>query len=215
MKVKWRILNAVLVAVGIMLILSLLRVNVVLSLTVGAMIGGLVGGLNMLDTIEVFTGGLGGGATIALSYGLLGAFALAISRTGIPEVLVNSILKIVQREGDSQRTGLAKALIFLVLLTLAIMSQNLVPVHIAFIPLVVPPMIQLMNMLQIDRRLIATILTFGLIMPYMFMPYGFGLIYQQIIVDQITAAGLNVSLSDVPKAMAIVALGMFVGLLTA
>lgn len=215
MKVKWSILNAVLVAVGIMLILSLLRVNVVLSLTVGAMIGGLVGGLNMLDTIEVFTGGLGGGATIALSYGLLGAFALAISRTGIPEVLVNSILKIVQREGDSQRTGLAKALIFLVLLTLAIMSQNLVPVHIAFIPLVVPPMIQLMNMLQIDRRLIATILTFGLIMPYMFMPYGFGLIYQQIIVDQITAAGLNVSLSDVPKAMAIVALGMFVGLLTA
>lgn len=198
-----------------MLILSLLRVNVVLSLTVGAILGGLVGGLNMTETIEVFTGGLGGGATIALSYGLLGGFALAISRTGIPELLVQSLLRIVQRKGDSERTGLAKALIFLVLLTLAIMSQNLVPVHIAFIPLVVPPMIQLMNMLQIDRRLIATILTFGLIMPYMFMPYGFGLIYQEIIVDQIVAAGMDVSLSDVPKAMAIVALGMLVGLILA
>ena len=40
-----------------------------------------------------------------------------------------------------------------------------------------------MNMLEIDRRLIACILTFGLIMPYMFIPAGFGLIYQDIIVN--------------------------------
>lgn len=205
-------MNAVLIAVGVMLILSLLRINVVLSLTVGAVIGGLAGGLNITDTIEAFVGGLGGGATIALSYALLGAFALAVSRTGIPEVLVKAILKLVQREGDSQKKGAAKALIFLVLLTMAIMSQNLIPVHIAFIPLIVPPMIKIMNMLQIDRRLIASILTFGLIMPYMFIPAGFGLIYQDIIVGQMALAGVDVSLSDVPKAMAIVALGMAFGL---
>lgn len=205
-------MNAVLVAVGIMLVLSLLRINVVLSLTIGAVIGGLAGGLPIMKTIDAFVGGLGGGATIALSYGLLGGFALAISRTGIPEVLVGAILKLVQREGDSQKKGLAKALIFFVLLALAIMSQNLIPVHIAFIPLIVPPMIKVMNMLQIDRRLIACILTFGLITPYMFLPYGFGLIYQDIIVTQMGLAGLTVELSDVPKAMAIVALGMAVGL---
>ena len=165
-----------------------------------------------METIEAFVGGLGGGATIALSYGLLGGFALAISRTGVPEVLVGAILKLVQREGDSQKKGLAKALIFLVLLALAIMSQNAIPVHIAFIPLIVPPIIKIMNMLQIDRRLIACILTFGLVMPYMFLPYGFGLIYQEIIVTQMDLAGLTVELSDVPKAMAIVALGMAVGL---
>ncbi len=195
-----------------MLVLSLLRINVVLSLTIGAVIGGLAGGLPIMETIDAFVGGLGGGATIALSYGLLGGFALAISRTGIPEVLVGAILKLVQREGDSQKKGLAKALIFFVLLALAIMSQNLIPVHIAFIPLIVPPMIKVMNMLQIDRRLIACILTFGLITPYMFLPYGFGLIYQDIIVTQMGLAGLSVELSDVPKAMAIVALGMAVGL---
>lgn len=205
-------MNAVLVAVGVMLILSLLRINVVLSLTVGAIIGGLAGGLNITETIKAFVDGLGGGATIALSYALLGGFALAISRTGIPEVLVKAILKIVQREGESQKKGAAKALIFLVLLAMAIMSQNLIPVHIAFIPLIVPPMIKIMNMLQIDRRLIACILTFGLVMPYMFIPAGFGLIYQGIIVDQMAIAGLDVALSDVPKAMAIVALGMVVGL---
>lgn len=208
-------MNAVLVAVGIMLILSLLRINVILSLTIGAIVGGLTGGLNITDTIKAFTDGLGGGATIALSYALLGGFALAISRTGVPEVLVKMILKLVQREGDSQKKGAAKALIFFVLLAMAIMSQNLIPVHIAFIPLVVPPMIKLMNMLQIDRRLIVCTLTFGLIMPYMFIPAGFGLIYQDIIVKQMALAGLEVEMADVPKAMAIVALGMAVGLVGA
>lgn len=76
-------------------------------------------------------------------------------------------------------------------------------------------MLKLMNMLEIDRRLIASILTFGLVMPYMFMPYGFGLIYQDIIVTQMGLAGLDVALSEVPKAMAIVALGMAVGLVGA
>lgn len=208
-------MNAVLVAVGIMLVLSLLRINVVLSLTIGAILGGLAGGLPIIETIDAFVGGLGGGATIALSYGLLGGFALAISRTGVPEVLVGAILKLVQREGDSLKKGLAKVLIFFVLLILAVMSQNLIPVHIAFIPLIVPPLIKVMNMLQIDRRLIACILTFGLVMPYMFLPYGFGLIYQDIIVTQMDLAGLTVELSDVPKAMAIVALGMVVGLAAA
>ena len=208
-------MNAVLVAVGIMLILSLLRINVVLSLSIGAIIGGLVGGMPLLDTINAFVGGLGGGATIALSYALLGGFALAISRTGIPEVIVAGILKLVQREGESQKKGLAKVLIFLVLFVLAIMSQNLIPVHIAFIPLIVPPMIKVLNMLEVDRRLIASILTFGLIMPYIFIPAGFGLIYQDIIVNQLGLAGMEVALSDVPKAMAFVALGMAVGLVGA
>ena len=208
-------MNAVLVAVAVMLVLSLLRVNVVLSLTVGALVGGVVGGLNIMESVDVFVKGLGGGATIALSYALLGGFALAISRTGVPEVLVKAILKLVQREGDSQKKGLAKGLIFLVLLALAIMSQNLIPVHIAFIPLIVPPLLKLMSMLEIDRRLIASILTFGLVMPYIFIPAGFGLLYQDIIVKQMGLAGMDVSMSDVPKAMAIVALGMAVGLVGA
>ena len=208
-------MNAVLVAVAVMLVLSLLRVNVVLSLTVGALVGGVVGGLNIMESVDVFVKGLGGGASIALSYALLGGFALAISRTGVPEVLVKAILKLVQREGDSQKKGLAKGLIFLVLLALAIMSQNLIPVHIAFIPLIVPPLLKLMSMLEIDRRLIASILTFGLVMPYIFIPAGFGLLYQDIIVKQMGLAGMDVSMSDVPKAMAIVALGMAVGLVGA
>lgn len=108
-------MNAVLVAVIVMLLLSLLRINVVLSLAIGAIVGGLSAGLSLNETIASFTEGLGAGATIALSYALLGGFALAISRTGIPEVIVGAILKLVKREGESEKKSLAKALIFLVL----------------------------------------------------------------------------------------------------
>ncbi|TQR17235.1 Na+/H+ antiporter family protein [Psychrobacillus soli] len=208
-------MNAVLVAVCVMLILSLLRINVVFSLIIGALVGGLTAGLSVAETIDAFTGGLGAGATIALSYGLLGGFAVAISKTGIPDLLVIAILKLVKSKGDSNRTGFVKALVFLLLLLMAVFSQNLIPIHIAFIPLLVPPILKVLNMLRVDRRLIACILAFGLITPYMFLPYGFGAIYQDIVATQVGLSGLEVSLSDIPKAMAFPALGMVFGLMSA
>lgn len=208
-------MNAVLVAVLVMLVLSLLRINVVFSLIIGALVGGLTAGLSVAETIDAFTGGLGAGATIALSYALLGGFAVAISKTGIPELLVLAILKLVKSKGDSDKTGLVKALVFLLLLVMAVFSQNLIPIHIAFIPLLVPPILKVLNMLQVDRRLIACILAFGLITPYMFLPYGFGAIYQEIVATQMGLSGLEIALKDIPKAMAVPALGMVFGLIVA
>ena len=208
-------MNAVLIAVVVMLVLSLLRINVVFSLIIGALVGGLTAGLSVAETIKAFTGGLGAGATIALSYGLLGGFAVAISKTGIPELLVLTILKLVKNKGDSNKTGLVKALVFLLLLLMAVFSQNLIPIHIAFIPLLVPPILKVLNMLQVDRRLIACILAFGLITPYMFLPYGFGAIYQEIVATQMGLSGLDIALEDIPRAMAVPALGMVFGLMMA
>lgn len=208
-------MNAVLVAVLVMIVLSLLRINVVFSLIIGALVGGLTAGLSVAETIDAFTGGLGAGATIALSYALLGGFAVAISKTGIPELLVLAILKLVKSKGDSDKTGLVKALVFLLLLVMAVFSQNLIPIHIAFIPLLVPPILKVLNMLQVDRRLIACILAFGLITPYMFLPYGFGAIYQEIVATQMGLSGLEIALKDIPKAMAVPALGMVFGLIVA
>ena len=81
-------MNAVVIAVGIMLLLSLFRINVVFALIAGAFIGGLAGGMNVADTVSAFSDGVGGGANIALSYALLGGFAVAISYTGLPKWLV-------------------------------------------------------------------------------------------------------------------------------
>ena len=96
-------MNAVIIAIVVMLALSLLRVNVVLALVAGAIVGGFTGGLSFDETIVSFTGGLGAGATIALSYALLGGFAVAISKTGIPQLLVAAMLRIVKKEGEPDR----------------------------------------------------------------------------------------------------------------
>ncbi|OAS87136.1 MULTISPECIES: Na+/H+ antiporter family protein [Metabacillus] len=208
-------MNAVVIAVIVMLILSLLRINVVFALVIGAFIGGLSGGLDVATTIQTFTDGLGANANVALSYALLGAFAVALSKTGLPDAMVSGAIKLVGREGETKRKTLSKVLIIFMILIMAIFSQNVIPVHIAFIPVLIPPLLKVLNELQVDRRLIATVLTFGLITPYMFLPVGFGAIFHEIMQKNMEESGLIVSLADIPTAMAIPALGMIVGLLVA
>src|SRR5690554_3111124 len=73
-----------------------------------------------------------------------------------------------------------------------------------------------MTKLQVDRRLIACVLTFGLITPYMFLPIGFGNIYlHKILLGRVAEAGLDITNVSVIKAMTIPALGMLCGLLIA
>ncbi|WP_227679429.1 Na+/H+ antiporter family protein [Psychrobacter immobilis] len=206
-------INAVLLAVIIMLGLSLARVHVVLSLLIGALAGGLIAGLGMTDTLNAFQEGIKNGAQIALSYALLGAFAVAIAHSGLPQSLAGAVIKRIDAGGTS---GMIKYMLFAGLVTMSCFSQNLIPIHIAFIPLLVPPLLLAFNRMQIDRRLIACLITFGLVTTYMFIPYGFGDIYlNQIMLKNVGEAGIDVSNISVTKAMAIPALGMLVGLLVA
>ena len=206
-------INAVLLAVVIMLGLSLARVHVVLSLLIGALAGGLIAGLGMTDTLNAFQEGIRNGAQIALSYALLGAFAVAIAHSGLPQSLAGAVIKRIDAGGAG---GMIKYMLFAGLVTMSCLSQNLIPIHIAFIPLLVPPLLLAFNRMQIDRRLIACLITFGLVTTYMFIPYGFGDIYlNQIMLKNVGEAGIDVSNISVTKAMAIPALGMLVGLLVA
>ena len=206
-------INAVLLAVVIMLGLSLARVHVVLSLLIGALAGGLIAGLGMTDTLNAFQEGIRNGAQIALSYALLGAFAVAIAHSGLPQSLAGAVIKRIDAGGTS---GMIKYMLFAGLVTMSCFSQNLIPIHIAFIPLLVPPLLLAFNRMQIDRRLIACLITFGLVTTYMFIPYGFGDIYlNQIMLKNVGEAGIDISNISVTKAMALPALGMFVGLVIA
>ncbi|WP_226677118.1 Na+/H+ antiporter family protein [Rossellomorea aquimaris] len=208
-------MNAVVIAVLVMLVLSLVRVNVVFALITGALVGGLTGGLGLDETIAVFSEGISGGASIALSYALLGGFAVAISYTGIPNLLVDWVLKVVGKKGDSKKAALSKALIVLSILIMACFSQNVIPIHIAFIPILIPPLLKVMTELRIDRRLIATVITFGLTAPYILLPVGFGLQFHEIIAQNMASSGMEINLSDIPKAMLLPVGGMVIGLLTA
>lgn len=208
-------MNAVIVAVGVMLVLSLLRVHVVLALILGALVGGLLGGLGVDGTLEAFNKGLGGGATVALSYAMLGAFAVAISRSGLAHALADRVLALVGRQDGNGGSALKWGLVAL-LLGVAIASQNILPIHIAFIPLLVPPLLYVLTRLQIDRRLVACVITFGLITPYMFLPVGFGNIFlNEILLANVARSGADISGVSVTQAMAIPALGMVAGLLIA
>ncbi|WP_237202604.1 Na+/H+ antiporter family protein [Rothia endophytica] len=212
-------MNAVLLAVIIMLALSAARVHVVLALFIGALVGGLAGGLGLDGTMVAYQDGLSGGAMLALSYALLGAFAMAVSSSGLPQLLANGIISKVGSESNEANARIEFTVRWLLLagiLAMAIMSQNLIPVHIAFIPLIIPPLFAVFNRLKVDRRLIACVLTFGLVTTYMFIPVGFGSIFlNDILLGNIELAGMSVAGINVMKAMGIPALGMVMGLLIA
>jgi hypothetical protein len=208
-------MNAVVAAVGIMLVLSLCRVHVVVALIIGALAGGLFGGLGIEGALAAFNKGLGAGATVALSYALLGAFAVAIAKSGLAHALADKALALVGRNHEKGASEVKWLLVGL-LLAVSVSSQNILPIHIAFIPLLVPPLLYVLTKLQIDRRLIACVITFGLITPYMFLPVGFGNIFlNDILLANVVKGGVDVAGVNVTEAMLIPAIGMLVGLLVA
>lgn len=200
--------NPVVISVLVMCILCLLKFNVLLAIIVSAMVAGFSAGMPLVEgdgsIMSLLIGGMGGNSATALSYILLGAFAVGLARSGLGKILSQKIAKVL----SGKKMFLIFALAFI-----SCFSQNLVPVHIAFIPILIPPLLTLFNKLKIDRRAIACALTFGLKAPYISLPLGFGLIFHQILVDNITQAGLPISVSDTKRVMWIGGLSMLVGLI--
>ena len=208
--------NPVVVAVLLMIGLSLFRINVVIALIFSAIIGGLVSGLSLLDTIDAFSSGLGGGASIALNYAMLGAFAVAISKSGITDLLAKKIISKMKSDATRKEIIWFKAILLTLILLASVSSQNLIPVHIAFIPILIPPLLHVFAEYKIDRRLIACVLTFGLTATYMLLPVGFGGIFlNNILHKNLVENGATIAVEQLPLIMAIPVSGMFLGLLVA
>ncbi len=213
-------MNSIVLAVVVMMGLSLIRVPVILALILATFVGGLNAGLSIPEIIKLFEGGLGNGATIALSYALLGGFAVALSRSGITHLLGEKIVAIVGAKGTESNVIFAQIVLYGAFVICSTLAETLVPVHIAFIPILVPPLIVVMDMLKLDRRAAACSLTCGLILAYMLFPVGFGAVYQQnVLAKNINLAGEKVDFainaSSIPFAMLIPALCMILGLLVA
>ncbi|WP_028533367.1 Na+/H+ antiporter family protein [Paenibacillus sp. UNC217MF] len=205
-------MNAVLLSLAILFGLSMLRVHVVLAMLTATVVGGLAGGLSISRVLDVFGEGLKDNAGIALSYALLGAFATGLTETGLPDKLVRGAVSLVQgKDSTKAPRAAARYLVLAAIALIACMSQNAVPVHIAFIPVLIPPLLVLFNSLHIDRRAVACALTFGLITPYMLLPVGFGAIFHDTVAGNITKNGLAVDASLLPRAMLIPAVGMVIG----
>ena len=201
------LLNPVLVSVVVLCVLCLCKLNVLMSLIIASMVGALVGGIPLVDAMGILTGGFANNANTALSYVLLGTFATAIASTGVADILSKKLSKVMGGKGGS--------IVLLLLAFIACFSQNLVPVHIAFIPILVPPLLTLFNEMKIDRRGVACALAFGLKAPYISIPFGFGAIFMGIIADNLTANGMATTVSEVSKYNWMLGVCMLIGLLLA
>lgn len=220
--------NAVVLSVLVMAVLCILRLNVLLSIIIAALVAGWLSPLPLETSLpmtadsqhsfwqyfllkttttgETLIKGMASNLNIALSYILLGGIAVAISRTHLTTFLLSAIANTISNR---------KFIFILSIAFISCFSQNLVPIHIAFIPILIPPLLSLMNRLKIDRRAIACALTFGLQAPYVTLGIGFGLIFHTTIREQMKANGMPISLSEISSVMWIGGAAMLLGLLFA
>ena len=197
------LLNPIVIGVAALIILCLLKVNVLLSLLISAMVAGVSAGMSFGDTINTLISGMGGNAQTALSYILLGILAAGMAYTGITEILSLKISHVI---------GKRKLMLLVVLTLIACCSQNLIPVHIAFIPILIPALLPLMNEMNLDRRSAACALAFGLKAPYIALPFGFGWIFQELISDNLAANGMEIEVGNVWKYTWPLGAAMIIGL---
>ena len=198
--------NPVATSVIILCILCLFKINVLFSLMISAIIAGFLAKMPIEKIMNLFISGMGQNSETALSYILLGTLAAAMTHTGLTKIISIKIANFIKGN---------KYLLIAILVLISIMSQNLIPVHIAFIPILIPPLLSLMNKLKIDRRAIACSLAFGLKAPYIALPLGFGLIFQGLIADNMTLNGVNVLKTEIWHYSWILGFAMFVALLIA
>lgn len=211
--------NAVALTIVLMITFCLLKVPVAIALLGAALLGGLHAGLPFADTLSAFNESLLTGAQVGVSYVMVGAFAVALSRSGLLELLAAAISARVARDRDAVHTRI-KWTLFALFIVASLLSQNAIPVHIAFIPILIPPLLSVMNRLQMDRRAVACILACAISTSYLLFPVGFGAIYlDEILLANVNeigkAYGLSATADMAPRAMFLPVMGILAGMLVA
>ncbi len=199
-------LNPIVISVIVLCALCLLKINVLFALMISSIVAGFLAKMPVSKIMDLFISGMGQNSETALSYILLGTLAAAMTHTGLAKIMALKISNLIKDN---------KYVLIGILVLISIMSQNLIPVHIAFIPILIPPLIPLLNKLKLDRRIIACALAFGLKAPYIALPLGFGLIFQGLIADNMTQNGITVVKTDIWHYSWILGFAMFIAFLFA
>lgn len=201
----WEIIsNPVTLSVIVMCVLCLCKLNVILSLLVSAMVAGFAAGMGPGEIMGGIITGLNGNGTNAIAYLLLGTFAAALAQTGLATMLAKWIASVVKER---------KWILLATLVVCAIISGTIIPVHIAYIPVLFPPLLVMMNKMKMDRRQAACVTEFGLVAPYVTIPLGYGVIFQGIVAENMTANGMPIEMIEVWPHTIILGAGMLVGLI--
>lgn len=198
------LLNPIVLSVFVLSILCLLKLPVLGALLIATLTAGLAGGSSLSETMVTFVGGMGGNANTALSYILLGSLAYTINKTGAADILARKISAIVRGN---------KFTLSIIIILVSVASGTIVPTHIAFIPILIPPLLILMNKMKMDRRMLAVCFGYGLKAPYITIPIAYGAIFQGIIRDSVNEAGLNVDMSLIWRSTWMAGIAMTIGLI--
>ena len=212
-------INAVALAILLMVIFCLINIPVAVAIVLAALLGGLHAGMDFPAILESLNDNILGGAQVGMTYIMVGAFAVALARSGILDWLAQKMTHRLNRDSVQVRNQV-KWTLFFIFIVASLLSQNLIPVHIAFIPVLIPPLLNMMNKLKIDRRAVACILACGISSSYLLLPFGFGAIYlNEILLENIntvgSSLGLEATASMAPKAMFFPVMGILAGMLVA
>ena len=134
------LLNPVVISILLLCVLCLCRINVLLAIIISAITAGCISGMNVSSIMDTFISGMGGNSETALSYILLGAFAAAMNHTGLTDIIAEKIIGIVNNK---------IWILYLIIALIAMASQNIIPIHIAFIPILIPALLPMMNMMEV------------------------------------------------------------------
>lgn len=195
--------NAVVLSVIILAALCLAKVPVFFSLMISAVCAGLFSGTGITETMKLLIGGMGNNAETALSYILLGSLAYCMQETGAADIMAKKIGSLVKDN---------KILLCAIIIVIAIAAETIIPIHIAFIPILIPPLISHMNKMKMNRKMLSVSFGFGLKAPYIAIPVGYGAIFQGLIVDSFNRSGLSIVRKDVIATNWMVAVIMLIGL---
>lgn len=198
------LLNPVVLSVIVLAGLCLIKVPVFFSLIAAAIVAGVTSGLPISETMELLVGGMGANANTALSYILLGALAYCINKSGAAEIMAMQIGKLIKGN---------KFILCIVVIIFSVLAETFIPIHIAFIPILIPPLLGLMNKMKIDRRMLSIAFGFGLKAPYITIPIAYGAIFHGLIISSFAKAGLSVDERMIISTNWIIALIMGIGVI--
>lgn len=80
-------INSVVLSIGLMIFLCMVRVPVTIALIASAMVGGMHSGLTTENTIAALSDNLLEGSKVGMTYIMIGAFAIALARSGLLDLM--------------------------------------------------------------------------------------------------------------------------------
>lgn len=200
------ILNPVVISVVLMIVLCLIRVNVYISIIVSGLVCSLLGGISLMDGINLFISGMGNNGEIVFCMLMFGILSVTMEKVEIGAVLAPRASKLI---------GGKVWILPILLCIMGAISESFILIYVAFVPIIIPPLLNFFNEHYVDRRMLVTAILSGLQIGYVCIPAGFGRMFQEIVQGELSSNGLEVSFHQVWRANLIIAVSLILSVFIA